>query len=295
MYDVIIIGAGPAGLTSAIYTSRAGLKTLVLEKESIGGKMASAPLLENYPGFKEITGSDLANKMYEQVISLGAKVELEEVVLIKDGVEKKIITNENTYETKTIIIASGSKYRLLNLPNEEKLIGNGIHFCTTCDGSFYKNKIVGVVGGANSAISNALYLATICQKIYLIVRKDKLKGEQKLIEEVLKKDNIEIIYKTTITKLNGDDELENIELNNKDILKIDGLFISTGMDAENDFAKDLINLTKDFYVDSINCQTNIKGIFAAGDCRDKKIRQITTATSDGTICAMEAIEYLKGT
>lgn len=296
MYDVIIIGGGPAGLTAGIYTRRAGLKTLILEKETIGGQISSSPKVENYPGFVSISGAELSNNLFEQVTNLGADFEIDEALKIEDGIPKKVITESNTYETKAIIIATGAKYRLLNLKNEQELIGKGIHFCTTCDGAFYKNKIVAVIGGANTAVTNAIYMASIAKKVYLIYRKDKLRCEEKLIKELEKINNIEVLYNTIPTKIIGKDSLESIDIitsGKENNLKLDGMFLSVGMDAETKIADNLITKNDQNYILSKECFTNKEGIFVAGDAREKEIRQLTTATADGTIAATNVINYLK--
>lgn len=292
MYDVVIIGAGPAGMTSAIYLARANKKVLVLEKETIGGQMASSPLIENYPGFDSISGSSLANNMYEQLCNLDVEIELEEVKEIKDGSIKQVITEDNTYESKTVIIATGSKYRLLGLDNEIDLIGKGIHFCVACDGAFYKDKTVAVIGGGNSAIINAITLADICKKVYVIQNLDNLTCEEALTNKLKEKENIEVITSSVVTKINGKEELQSIEINNEKEIKLDGMFISIGLVPQSEFVKDILPVNKYGYIESKDCVTNIPGVFVAGDCRDKKIRQITVATSDGTISATSAIEYL---
>ena len=296
MYDVIIIGGGPAGLTAGIYCLRANLKTLILEKETFGGQIASSPLVENYPGFIQISGAELGNKLYEQVDNLGADIEIEEALEIIPGKIKKVITDYNTYETKSVIIATGSKYRLLGLPNEEKFIGNGISFCTSCDGAFYKNKITAVIGGGNTAVTNAIYLSDICEKVYLIYRGEKLKCEEKLIEKLQNKNNIELILNSNVIKLIGKDSLEEITISNnteEQNLKIDGMFISIGMNPSTEIVKSILNLNGNNYIISSDCTTNEEGIFVAGDCREKNLRQLTTATSDGAIAATNVISYIK--
>lgn len=292
MYDVIVIGAGPAGMTSAIYLARANKKVLVLEKETIGGQMASSPLIENYPGYSAISGSALANNMYEQLCNLDVEIELEEVKEIKDGEIKKVITEDNTYECKAIIIATGSKYKLLGLDNEVNLIGKGIHFCVACDGAFYKNKKVAVIGGGNSAIINAITLADICEKVYVIQNLDNLTCEEALTNKLKEKSNVEVITSSVVTKINGEDELQSIEINNNKEIILDGMFISIGLVPQSEFVKDILKVNKYGYIESNNCTSSIPGIFIAGDCRDKMVRQITVATSDGTISATSAIEYL---
>lgn len=295
-YDIIIIGCGPAGMTSAIYALRNGKSVLILEKESIGGQISSSPLIENYPGYTSISGAELSNNLYEQVLSLGGEIELEEVTEIKVGKEKEVIAGNKTYLCDAIIIATGAKHRLLGLDNEIELIGNGIHFCVACDGAFYKDKIVAVIGGGNSAITNALSLSDICKKVYIIQNLDHLTAEKNLLNKLNEKDNIEIYYNSKVEKINGKEELESIVINKDEkekTIKLDGLFISIGLTPQTDFIKHLIKLNEYNYIESDNnCSTNIKGIFVSGDVRNKKIRQLTTAVNDGTIAALEAIEYI---
>lgn len=295
MYDIIIIGCGPAGLTASIYAKRANKKVLLLEKESIGGQIASSPLVENYPGYKSISGSELANNMFEQVMDLGVDLEIETVTSIINDKIKKVITENNAYETKTIIIATGAKYRLLGLDNEINLIGNGIHFCVSCDGAFYKNKNVAVIGGGNSAVINAIALSDICNKVYIIQNKDVLTAELNLQDNLKSKSNVEIITSANVKKLVGVNELKGISItkDNKDEeLKLDGMFISIGLIPQNEIFKELINLDNNNYIISNDCNTNTEGIFVAGDSRTKSYRQLTTAVNDGTISANLAIAYL---
>lgn len=294
MYDIIIVGCGPAGLTAAIYALRANKKILILEKDNIGGQITSSLKVENFPGFKQISGNDLMNNLYEQAIDLGCEINIEEVIKIKDGKIKTVITDENEYETKSLIIATGCKNRLLGIDREEEFIGNGISFCVACDGAFYKDKIVAVIGGGNSAVINALSLSEICKKVYLIQNLDFLTAEDMLKERIKEKNNIEIMYNSKVVKLIGDDELKSIEVSGKEdkIIAIDGMFISIGQIPQNDIFKGIIDLNEQNYIKSIECLTNKEGIFVAGDCREKKIRQLTTAAGDGTIAALEAINYL---
>lgn len=295
MYDFIIIGCGPAGMTAAIYAKRANKKVLILEKETIGGQMASAPLIENYPGYSAISGSCLANHMFEQLSNLEIDVELEEVKEIKPGKVKKVITDENTYEAKAVLIATGSKYRLLGLEKEEELIGKGIHFCVACDGAFYKNKEVAVIGGGNSAIINAITLSDICSKVYIIQNLDTLTAEESLIDKLSSKHNVEIILGSTVQKIIGSDELQSIVIKTKENekeLSLDGMFISIGLIPQSDIVKDILKINSFGYIEAVDGVTNEEGIFVAGDCRDKKVRQVTVATGDGTIAALSAIDYL---
>ena len=295
MYDVIIVGCGPAGMTSAIYAARSNKKVLILEKESIGGQMASSPLIENYPGFTSISGSELANNMFEQVDSLNVEFELEEVKEIIDGDIKKVVTDDNTYEAKSVIIATGSKYRLLGLENEENLIGNGIHFCTACDGFFFKDKVVAIIGGGNSAIINALTMSDICTKVYVIQNLPTLTCEGALENNLKEKNNVEVITNSTVKKIIGEDKLESIIITTDGIdseITLDGMFISIGLTPQSEFVKNILKTNKYGYIESNNCKTDLPGIFVAGDCRDKAFRQVTISTSDGTVAATEAINYL---
>lgn len=298
MYDIIIVGAGPAGLTSAIYASRASKKVLVLEAKSYGGQIINTLDIENYPVEDHISGFDFATKLYNQVKNLGADIVFEKVIDIKNSDDiKEVITNKNTYKTKTIILATGSVNRKLGLSNEDELIGKGISYCATCDGGFYKNKIVAVVGGGNTALEDALYLSDIANTVYLIHRRDEFRGDSVTLSNLKEKNNIKFIYNSNITKLNGKEHLESIEITDKegnaDIITIDGLFVAIGRIPENEnFAKTVKLDNYGYIIANENCHTNIDGIFVAGDNRTKSVRQLVTATSDGAIAATEAVKYI---
>lgn len=295
MYDSIIIGAGPAGMTAAIYLARANKKVLIIEKETIGGQISSSPLVENYPGYEGISGSVLANNMYNQVDKLGVDIELDEVTDIVPGELHTVKTLDNEFKTRTVIIATGVKYRLLGLENEIELIGNGIHFCVSCDGAFFKCKHVAVIGGGNTGIINALALADMCEKVYLIQDKDKLTGEKILQDKLKHKVNVEVITNSVVSKIIGDDKLEKIIIKNgkkENEIVVDGMFISIGLMPQSDFLKGIIDLDKFNYAVSFDTKTKIDGIFVAGDIRTKPFRQITTAVNDGTTSALYALEYL---
>ena len=291
MYDVIIIGGGPAGITAGIYCKRANLKTIIFEKEAIGGQIASSPLVENFPGCKSISGAQLATNFLEQAEELGVEIEIEEVLEIIPGKINKVKTDFGEYESKVVIIATGSKYRLLGLPKEVDFIGKGIAFCTSCDGAFFKGKTVAVIGGGNSAVGNALYMANLCKKVYLIDICDHLICEKTLEAKLRSLDNVEIIQETGVKELLGEDELKGIKLTNDRVIDLDGMFISIGMVAQTDLVKDLVKLSPQKYIDSEDCTTEKNGIFVAGDCRTKNIRQLTTAVADGTTAAINAIKY----
>lgn len=295
MYDSIIIGAGPAGMTAAIYLARANKKVLIIEKETIGGQISSSPLVENYPGYEGISGSVLANNMYNQVDKLGVDIELDEVTDIIPGELHTVKTLDNEFKTRTVIIATGVKYRLLGLENEIELLGNGIHFCVSCDGAFFKCKHVAVIGGGNTGIINALALADMCEKVYLIQDKDKLTGEKILQDKLKHKVNVEVITNSVVSKIIGDDKLEKIIIKNgkkENEIVVDGMFISIGLMPQSDFLNGIIDLDKFNYAVSFDTKTKIDGIFVAGDIRTKPFRQITTAVNDGTTSALYALEYL---
>lgn len=293
MYDIIIVGAGPAGLTAAIYARRANKKVLVLEANSYGGQIINTKSIENYPVNPGISGFDFATKLYNQTKDLGAEIKFEKVINIS---ETEVTTTKETYKTKTIILATGADNRKLKLENEEKLTGKGISYCATCDGAFYKNKVVAVQGGGNTAVEDAIYLSDIAETVYLIHRRDSFKAEEILLDQLKEKQNVKILLNTTVTKLNGENKLESIEItNNKETktLNIDGLFIAIGQVPETENFKKIININEQGYViANEDCKTNIKNIFVAGDNRTKNLRQLVTATSDGAVAATEAIKYI---
>ena len=298
MYDIVIIGAGPAGLTAAIYARRANKKVLVLEAKNYGGQIINTSNIENYPGIEKISGFDYATNLYNQVLKQGAEIVFEKVVNIKELInEKQVITTEKTYTTKAIIIATGADNRKLGIDNEDNFIGKGISYCATCDGSFFKGKDVAVVGGGNTAIEDAEYLSDIVNKVYLIHRRDEFRGDIVSVNKLKEKPNVEFILNSKVTKLNGENFLESIEItdnsNNTKTININGLFIAVGKIPENENFKDLINMDDKGYIISDElCHTNVEGIYVAGDNRVKNLRQLVTATSDGAIAATEAIKYL---
>lgn len=297
MYDIVIIGAGPAGMTAALYAKQAKKNILVLEKDVYGGQILKADTIKNYPGFKEITGYDFANNLYTQLTNLNIEIKFEEVIEIKTNSEtKEIKTNKSNYISKSVIIASGSKNKKLNLNNEDKLIGKGVSYCTTCDGMFFKEKNVAIYGGGNSAIDGALYLSDICKKVFVIYRQNDFKTYNESIDKLKNRENIECVFNTIIIDLNGENKLESIKLKNNDneyTLDVDGLFIEIGYIPVSEICKNIINTdSKGYIIANEDCTTNIDGIFAAGDIRTKNIRQLTTACSDGTVAALNACKYL---
>ncbi len=296
MYDIIIIGAGPSGMSAALYALRANKKVLLLEKECFGGQIINASNIENYPALSNVSGYDFATNLYNQIKSLGVILKYEEVLEVTD--KKEVITRKDTYKGKNIIIATGLKKRKLNLENEDKLLGSGISYCATCDGNFYKNKNVAVVGGGNTALEDALYLSNIASKVYLIHRRDNFRGEKKLISEVQEKNNIELILNSNITKIIGEDNLNSIEItdnrNNISRLEIDGLFIAIGNIPDNNRFKNIIDLDENGYIiANTNLKTKTDNIYVAGDTRVKTLRQLVTATADGAIAATEIAKEME--
>lgn len=292
MYDTVIIGAGPAGLTAAIYLARAGKKVMILEKDAPGGQIKDTPLLENFPGIDPTSGPDFSFKLFEQATNFGAEFSMEEAIEIKDGKTKVVKTNENTYETKTIIIATGANYRKLNLESEYKFENKNIHFCASCDAALYKGRDVAVIGGANTAVVTALHLSDIANKVYVIYRGEKLRGEEIKVQQLLKRDNVKVLYKSEVEEFRGDDVLDNILLNDGNSVNVEGVFISIGTLPSYEIVKDLVDLTFCYHIVNNNMLTNVDGIFAAGDIVFKEVKQVTTAVSDGTIAAHHVINYL---
>ena len=298
IYDIIVIGAGPAGLTSALYARRANKTVLVLEKGAFGGQITYSPKVENIPGFISLTGNEFADKLVEQVLEQGADIEPCEVLEIKDGDIKTVVTDSGDYECKSIIIATGAKHRLPGVAREYEFIGNGISFCAVCDGAFYEGRTVAVLGGGNSALQEAILLSDLCKKVYVIQNLDYLTGEKKLQERLAEKNNVQIITGATLHALHGDSELDKIAINmvatgEKRILEIDGLFVAIGLIPQNEAFANVLNLDNYGYADSEeNCLTKTKGVFVAGDCRKKRIRQVATACADGAIAALAACDYV---
>lgn len=297
-YDIIIVGGGPAGLTAALYALRANKTVLVLEKAAFGGQITYSPKVENIPGQPALFGNEFADKLVSQVIEQGAELEPSEVTALKlnpDGT-KSVVTDDAEYTCKAVIIATGAKHRMLGLENEENLVGNGISFCAVCDGAFYQGKSVGVVGGGNSALQEALLLSELAQKVTIIQNLDELTGEQKLRERVLQKDNIEVVTGSTVQKLLGESELREVVIENKNGetrgIPLDGLFVAIGLVPQNDSFGEVIELDKIGYaIADESCLTKTEGVFAAGDCRTKRIRQVTTACADGAVAALAACDY----
>lgn len=302
MYDIIVIGAGPAGLTAAIYARRASKTVLVLEALSYGGQIINTPDIENYPAAMHISGFDFATKVYEQAQELGAEFVFEKAVGIRDnGGTKEVVTEDNTYTCKALIIATGSENRKLGIENEEALVGRGVSYCATCDGAFYRGKAVAVAGGGNTALEDALYLSDLAETVYLIHRRDAFRGDEATVSALKERKNVKFIYNSNVTKLIADKRLTAVEITDKNTgavttLNINGLFVAIGRIPENQNFAQLIKLDGSGYVEAgEDCLTNVPGIFAAGDNRTKSVRQLVTAAADGAVAATAAVKYVQET
>lgn len=295
MYDIAIIGAGPAGMTAAIYAIRAGYKAVLFEGGAYGGQITTTQDIENYPGEMHISGLDFATKLYNQASELGAEFIFEKVDRI-DG-DKKIFTEDGEYQARSIIIATGTQNRRLGLENENKYIGHGISFCATCDGALYKDKDVAVFGGGNTALDAAMYLSDIAAHVYLIHRRDEFRGDALTVEKLKAKGNVIFILSSIITEVFGDTKLERITVSSGDgqtrDIDVAGLFLAIGHEPKVNFIEG-VELDEAGYINANeDCHTNLNGIFVAGDVRSKILRQLVTAESDGAIAAEEAVKYLR--
>ncbi len=296
MYDIIVIGGGPAGLTAAIYARRANKTVLVLEKATFGGQITFSPKVENIPGFTEVSGNEFADKMVEQALVQGVEFEFCEALEVKDGSTKTVVTDSGEFESKAVIIATGAKHRHLGIEKEEDFIGDGISFCAVCDGAFFKDQDVAVIGGGNSALVEALQLSELCKTVYVVQNLDYLTGEAALCKRIDEKNNIKVILSTTVDSIIGNDAFEGININtngNISELKLDGMFVAIGLIPQNEAFANVLTLNPYGYADyDENCTAERSGIFVAGDCRSKTIRQVTTAVSDGAVSALAACKYI---
>ena len=296
IFDIIIIGGGPAGLTAAVYAKRAGKSVLVIEKATFGGQITWSPKVENFPGTVSASGNEIGDMLLTQAMEQGAEVELEEVIALEKSGKDFIVRCETgaEFEGRSIIIATGAKPKPLGIEREEELTGNGICYCAVCDGAFFKNRDVAVNGGGNSALQDALLLSDKCSKVYLIHRRDSFRAEQKLIEALQSRDNVEFVLNSSITELIGDTELEAVRLDSGREIEVEGLFVAIGHMPDNKIYRDFIDLDVNGYAASLeDCTTRTPGIFVAGDTRNKKIRQVATACADGAVAALAAVDYLR--
>ena len=302
MFDIIVVGGGPAGLTAAVYALRAGKQVLVLEKNGFGGQIAYSPKVENIPGTISISGSEFAEKLTEQVLELGAQVEIETVTRVEcEGKLRRVYTQEGSaYEAGAVILALGVQHRLLGLEGEEELIGHGLSFCAVCDGAFYAGGHVAMIGGGNSALQEALLLSQVCRQVTVVQNLPFLTGEQKLQQALAEKENVRVILDTVVTEyISRDGELTGLMLRSGDgstqDLEVDGAFLAVGLVPENEAFAQVAQLDdRGYFQASEDCLTQTPGVFVAGDCRQKHIRQVTTAAADGAIAALAAVRYVEG-
>lgn len=299
MYDVLIVGGGPAGLTAALYALRAGKTAMIIEKSAFGGQITWSPKVENFPTIESISGTELADRLMEQVMNQGAEMELDEATEIElDGSIKRIKTEfGGEFEAKTVIVATGARPRMLGIEREAELVGAGVCFCAVCDGAFYKGRPVAVNGGGNSALQDAMLLSDTCSKVYLVHRRDSFRGEAKLVEALKAKDNVEFVLDSRITALHGEGELTGITVTDKNSnernIAVDGLFVAIGHAPDNGIFAHLFDLDEGGYAASDErCLTKAPGVFVAGDCRRKSVRQLTTAVADGSAAALAACSYI---
>jgi len=299
MYDIIIIGAGPAGLAAAVYGQRADKKTLLIDEKGYGGQIINTPEVENYPAIKKISGFEFAANLYEQASELGAELTFEKAIGIEDRDGIKVVkTEDNTYEAKAVIVATGAKNRPIGLPREEELTGRGVAYCATCDGAFYRGKTVAVVGGGNTALEDTEVLSGLAEQVYLVHRRDTFRGEQTQVRRLLAKDNVEFVLDSVPVEFLGEEKVQGLKVKNvkteeEQVLPVDGVFVAIGQMPDNGAFADLIHLDDKGYVSAgEDCLTVAEGIFVAGDCRTKKVRQLATAVSDGAVAALAAVEYI---
>ncbi len=293
-FDIIVAGGGPAGLTAAIYARRAGRSVLVLEKEGFGGQIASAPKVENFPGLPAISGAELADRLYGQAEALGARIELEQVLEIRDGRPWTVTTDYGTYRCAAVILATGMRRRTLGLPGEERL--PGVSFCAVCDGAFYAGKDVAVCGGGNTALQDALFLADLCRHVTLIHRRQAFRGDPILAEALARRENVSFALDTVVTALLGQERLTGLALRDaagrERTLAVDGLFEAVGQLPERALSASLVAVDAAGFIRAgEDCRTGVPGIFAAGDCRTKEVRQLTTACADGAVAALSACRW----
>ena len=303
MYDVIVVGGGPAGMTAALYALRNGKSALVIEKNGFGGQITHSPKVENFPGTLSMSGNEFADKALDQILAQGAEIEIETVTEVRSEEDRKVVITEegSEYEGRTVIIATGVKHRMLGLPGEDDLVGEGISFCAVCDGDFYAGKKVCVAGGGNSALQEAILLAEKCSEVVMLQDLPQFTGESRLQDVLFARDNVKALTQVKIEGLiteNG--ELKGVSISDrqtgeKSDISCDGLFVAIGLIPENEPFKDLCDLNSYGYFDTDEqCLTKTPGVFVAGDCRSKYIRQMTTAVADGALAALAACRYING-
>ena len=296
MTDIVIVGAGTAGLTAAVYARRAGKSVLLIESDVYGGQITYSPRVENFPGFAAVSGSEFATKLLDQATALGAETEFPKVLAVRDenGV-KTVVTDGGEFACKAVILATGGRHRKLGVAREDELAGAGVSYCAVCDGAFFKNRTVAVVGGGSAALQDAMFLSANCAKVYLIHRRDEFRGEETLAERLAERENVEFVLSATVRELLGEGTLSGVVVRTPEgerTLEVAGLFVAVGMAPDNAAFANLVDLDETGYiVAGEDCLTRTPGVYAAGDCRTKRIRQLTTAAGDGTVAALAACQY----
>lgn len=300
LYDIIIVGAGPAGLTAALYARRAGKTVLLIEKETFGGQITLSPHVENYPFARPMSGSELAQVLVDQAMNLGAEVEVDAVNSVSENANGTLTikTDYSEFTCRALIIATGLKHRRLGVPNEDSFIGGGISFCAVCDGAFFKDRPVAVIGGGNTAVQDAIYLSKTCSKVYLIHRRSEFRAEKRVVDGLSACSNIELVLDSVVTECLGEHRLEGLRVQNKlsgDVrdIAIDGAFVAIGQEPNNAAFSELVKLDgSGFIIAGESCTTDRPNIFVAGDCRTKAVRQLVTAGADGGVAALAACSYI---
>ena len=301
MYDLIIIGSGPAGLAAAIYAQRAKLNTLVIERAMVsGGQVLNTYEVDNYPGLPGIGGYELGMKFREHADKLGALFAEDEVVRVEDegaGKVKRVVGEKDTYEAKSLILATGAHHRLLEVPGEKELSGAGVSYCATCDGAFFRNKVTAVIGGGEVAVEDAIFLARMCSKVYVIHRRNELRAAKSLQEKLFSLDNVEMVWDSVAEEICGEGQVDSLKISNvktgeKRTLSLQGVFIAVGITPESQAFEGLVEMEKGYIKAGEDCATSAPGIFAAGDVRKKNLRQIITAAADGANAVTSAEHYL---
>ena len=299
MTDVIIIGAGAAGLTAAIYCTRAGLSALVFDKNMVGGQVSITNEIENFPAFEKITGSEFADRIYRQALQMGAQVEFDEVITCDlSGEIKTIVTSSGSYDCRAVILATGAQRRKLGCPGEEVFTGRGVSYCATCDGAFFKGKTAVVVGGGNTALEDALYLSGLCSRVTLIHRRDRFRGEKRLADRLMQKDNIHVIWNSAVSEILGERTVTGVRLKDTQTgeetdFETDAVFVAIGLDPDTGIFRNVLKLDSAGYIAAgEDCKTSLQGVFVAGDNRSKPLRQIITAAADGAVAASQAIALI---
>ena len=299
MYDIVIVGAGTAGLSAAIYGVRAGKTVLVLESSTYGGQIINSPEVENYPGIAKTSGFEFATALYEQATNLGAEIDFEEVIRIeKNGKDFIVFTEDGEIPCHSVILATGAKNRPLGVEREEQMVGAGVSYCATCDGAFFRGQKTVVVGGGNTALEDAEFLSNFCEKVYVVHRRDEFRGEQWLVNALSKKENVEFVMDSVVTEILGERSVEGIRIKNVKTdavtdLDVTGIFVAIGQMPDNKSFETLVDLDAGGYIKGQeDCKTSCDGVFVAGDCRTKTVRQLATAAADGAVAGLAACEYV---